>query len=100
MLAKHLGIQFLYEEEPAPWPPAGPEEAAAQAALSPEALADLPATWLAELQQATTKADLHLIQSLIDQIRGQDSALAEALAELAQNYEYKRILALVDQAGG
>jgi CheY-like chemotaxis protein len=100
MLAKHLGVQFLYGEEPAPWTRAGPEEAAAQAALSPEALADLPATWVADLQQATTKADLHLILSLIDQIGAQNAALAEALGELAQNYEYKKILALIEQAGG
>jgi signal transduction histidine kinase/CheY-like chemotaxis protein len=102
MLAKHLGVQFLYEEGPAPWAPAGLAEAAAPAAyaLSPEALADLPATWVADVQQATTKADLHLILSLIDQIRGQNAALADALAELAQNYEYRKILALIEQSGG
>ena len=102
MLAKHLEVQFLYEGGPAPWAPAGPTEADAPAAyaLSPEALAELPATWVTDLQQATTKADLHLILSLIDQIRGQDVALADALTELAQNYEYKKILNLIEQSGG
>jgi CheY-like chemotaxis protein len=102
MLAKHLGVQFLYEEGPVPQVPARPTEAAAPAAYapSPEALADLPATWVAELEQATTRADLHLILSLIDQIRGRDTVLADALAEMAQNYEYKKILALIEQSGG
>ena len=63
-------------------------------------MAALPASWLADLQQATTKADLTLILSLIGQIREHDAALANALANLAQNYEYKKILTLIEQAGG
>jgi PAS domain S-box-containing protein len=100
MLAKHLGVQFLYEEEHAPRTPSGPEEASAALALTPEALADLPATWVADLQQATTKANLRLILSLIDQVRVQNATLADALAELAQDYEYRKILALIEEWGG
>jgi hypothetical protein len=55
---------------------------------------------VADLPQATTKADLHLILSLIDQIRGWDPVLADGLAELAQKYEYKKILDLIEQSGG
>jgi CheY-like chemotaxis protein len=98
ILAKHLGVRFLYEQEPAPSPPAGP---AGPAPLpSAEALAALPTGWLAELQQATTKADLHLILHLAGEIRDYDAALADALAALARNYEYKKILALIEKAGG
>jgi PAS domain S-box-containing protein len=102
MLAKHLGVRFLYEEGPVPGAPGEPSETAAPApfALSPEALFGLPAIWVAELQQATTRADLHSILSLADQIRGQDAALADTLAELAQNYEYRKILNLIEQSGG
>jgi CheY-like chemotaxis protein len=95
MLAKHLGVRFLYAEEPAPTPPAGPGEPAY--ALS---LAALPADWLADLQQATVRADLNLILRLADQVREQDAALAEHLADLARNYEYKQILTLIEGAGG
>ena len=102
VLVRHLGVRFVYEEEPAKPAVAGPAEAAAPPgyALSAEAVAALPASWLADLQQATTKADLALILSLIEQIRERDAALANALANLAQNYEYKKILTLIEQAGG
>jgi hypothetical protein len=60
----------------------------------------MPDAWMANLQQATTRADLHLILSLIDQIRERDAALADALAELAQNYEYAEILELIEKPGG
>jgi PAS domain S-box-containing protein len=95
MLVKYLGVRFLYEEEPTLLAPA-------EAAYAPsvEALSILPADWLTDLQQATTKADLNLILSLIDQIREEDPALADGLAGLARNYEYKKILTLVQQAGG
>ena len=98
MLAKHLGVRFVYEEELVT-PTAAPL-AQAQDVLTPAALTALPTDWLADLQQATIKADLNLILTLIDRIREQDAALADALAGLANSFEYKRILALIQQVGG
>ncbi|UCC64008.1 MAG: response regulator, partial [Anaerolineae bacterium] len=102
VLARHLGVRFVYDEKPAQPTVAGPAKAAAPPGygLSAEAVATLPVSWLADLQQATTKADLTLILSLIEQIREHDATLANALANLAQNYEYKKILTLIEQAGG
>jgi PAS domain S-box-containing protein len=100
-LAKHLGVRFIYEEQ-APPATAQPTDAVAPLAdvLTPAALAALPAGWVADLQQATIKADLNLILALIDQIHGQNPTLAGALADLARNFEYKKILTLIEQAGG
>jgi CheY-like chemotaxis protein len=102
MLAKHLGVRFVCEEELALPAAAQPADAAAPPTdvLSPAALATLPGGWVADLQQATIKADLSLILTLIDQIRGQNPALADALADLARDFEYKKLLSLIGQAGG
>jgi CheY-like chemotaxis protein len=102
MLTKHLGVRFVYDVEQAQPAAAQPADAAAAPGegLTPAALAALPAGWVADLQQATIKADLNLVLSLIDQIEGQNPALADALADLAHNFEYKRILMLIEQAGG
>ena len=101
-LAKHLGVRFVYEEELALPAAAQPTDAAAPLAdvLTPAALAALPGGWVADLQKATIKADLSLILTLIDQIHGENLALADALADLARNFEYKKILTLIEQAGG
>jgi PAS domain S-box-containing protein len=96
-LAEHLGVRFVYEEQA---PPATAQLAEAQDVLTPAALAALPTGWVADLQQATVKADLNLILTLVDQIRGENPALADALADLAQNFGYKEILTLIEQAGG
>jgi CheY-like chemotaxis protein len=98
MLAKHLGVRFLYEEAPAHPPSTG--TAAPAYVPSAEALAALPEDWLAALQQATTRADLDLILRLTGQIREYDADLADSLADLARNYQYKKILTLIEQAGG
>jgi CheY-like chemotaxis protein len=102
MLAKHLGVRFVYEEELTLPAAAQPADAAAPLAdvLTPAVLTALPTGWVADLQQATIKADLSLILTLIDQIRGENPALADVLADLARNFEYKKILTVIEQAGG
>jgi CheY-like chemotaxis protein len=94
MLAKHLGVCFVYEEREAGIvaPDAG--------TLSAEALTAQPADWLAELRAATIKADLNRMLILVEQIRGQNAALADALEDLIKSFEYKRILNLIEEAGG
>jgi CheY-like chemotaxis protein len=102
ILAKHLGVRFLYEEAPE-LPDVTPSTFAGALpddTVTTEKLSSLPASWVADLEQATIKADLHLILTLVDQIRGHDAALADALAVLAQDFEYKKILTLVGRAGG
>ena len=94
MLAKHLGVCFVYEEREAGIVAPG------VGTLSAEALAAQPADWLAELRAATIKADMNRMLALVEQIRGQDAALADALEGQIHNFEYKRILILIEEAGG
>jgi CheY-like chemotaxis protein len=99
-LAQHLGVRFVYEEEPALPEEAEPPSAAPPPAdaLSAQALAALPAELLADLQQATIRADLHQILGFVEQVRAQDPVLADALSDLAKNYDYQRILDLIQEA--
>ncbi|MBN1641113.1 MAG: PAS domain S-box protein [Anaerolineae bacterium] len=97
-LTQHLGVRYVYADEPsqpAPTPPATTRDA-----LAPAALAALPASWLTQLQQATIRANLDQVLALTEQVRAQNAALADALADLANGFEYKAILNLIDQAGG
>jgi CheY-like chemotaxis protein len=102
VLTEHLGVRFVYEEEATEKTPVQTREAAAPlgGVLTPEALTALPPDWMADLQEATIKADLSLILVLIDQISEENQALAQALGDLAHDYQYKRILTLIEKAGG
>ena len=108
VLAKHLGVRFVYQdieiEDRRRGPPGEPpQDAPALAVRRPELverLAALPADWVTDLQQATILGDLDSILTLIDQIRGQDATLAKALANLARDFDHDRILTLIQRAGG
>ena len=96
-LNKYLGVCFVYSEEPAR--PTIASVADMQDVLNPVALSALPPDWVTDLQQATMKANLNQILTIIDQIREQNAALAGALENLVHDFEYKKILALIEQAG-
>jgi len=94
MLAKHLGVRFTYEDK------AAEVVTPAPAKLSAEKLAEQPADWLAELREATVRADQRRMLALSEQLRGRDASLARALDEMIGRYEYKRVLTLIENAGG
>jgi hypothetical protein len=54
---------------------------------------------LSELRTATIEADLNRILELIDQIALQNPVLAGQLTEVARNFEYKRLLMVIERAG-
>jgi CheY-like chemotaxis protein len=98
VLAKHLGVRFVYQESGDQGLAIG--ERAKEEDAQALSLTTMPAEWLADLRQATIKANSNQMLTLIDQIRGQNPALADALADLVHDFEYKKIRALIDQAGG
>jgi PAS domain S-box-containing protein len=88
-LHKHIGVRYVYDEA-AREPNATPTQA-----LTPEAIAALPADCLASLQKAAIEGDLDLILSQIEQIPSQNDALANALASLAKKFQFKQLLTLL-----
>ncbi len=97
MLAKHLGVRFLYQDAIAPRPSQTEDSLEL---LTPAALEGLPVGWAADLEAATVKADLNRILTLIDTIRAQSPALADALEGLARDFEYKHILGWLQKQEG
>jgi PAS domain S-box-containing protein len=103
-LTKYLGVRFVYEEA-APSAqgasPAKPEGAVAalKECLTGEALARLPAGWVAELSQAALQADGGLVLDLVERIRARHAPVAEALASLVRSYRFDAIVKLVEELG-
>ena len=89
----HLGVSFTYGDAAAALPPD-----AAPALLSPEALADLPASWRSELHQAASMADDEAIGALLDQIEAERADVAGALAELVRDFRFDEIMDLTRNA--
>jgi signal transduction histidine kinase/CheY-like chemotaxis protein len=88
-LTKHLGVRFLYEKETVPavaTPPKAPE------------LAELPEALLNKLERALTRIDIDAVNRAIEEIRGRNPSLADALADVAGDLQFGRILRLIRAA--
>ena len=89
-LARHLGVRFRYAGEQTP--------AAAARQLDVQALEALPDDLLKALEQALTRLDANAISRAVEDIRTIDASLADALATLAGDLQYGRILRFIRSA--
>ncbi|MEQ8959932.1 MAG: PAS domain-containing protein, partial [Coleofasciculus sp. C2-GNP5-27] len=87
---QHLGVNYVYEETMASTPPSQTQAHS----LTPDSLAVLPADWLEAFRQATILGDIELMLSLIEEIRTSHESLANALAELTNQFELEELLTL------
>lgn len=85
MLTKHLGVQFVYEEEP-------PAAVTPNAEDIAELLAQVPPALLEQLRYATIRSEIALIRNVIDDIRTHQPAAADTLSAWANNFQYEKIL--------
>ena len=90
---KHIGVRYVYTD-----PTLGDSKATANVEqLTTAAFAALPPELLAKLKQALLNVDLDLIDSLSSQISELNPALAQALADSIDNFEYDKILNLLPE---
>jgi len=102
MMRRYLGIRYVYEEDAksstGPSTSSGHrnrQSAALEEAITPEALGALPPELLAALEQASMHGDTDRAVNLAGEIRSHNAALADALAALAADFEYGKILKLI-----
>ncbi|MBN1488154.1 MAG: GAF domain-containing protein [Anaerolineae bacterium] len=98
-LAQYLGVRYIYEETTAA-PPVSAQRTKAhtQSGLTPAALNNLPDGVLRRLYKAAIETDMQLMDGVIAQIRESDGVLADALFSLANDFEYGKIIDVVEQA--
>jgi len=93
-MEKHLGVQYLYEDDP-PLPDTAVSNGKAKALAAPEPLAMLPDHLLNELSDAATACDVQKVASIIGRVRTIDGPIADALTDLANAFQYDEILLLI-----
>ncbi|MDY7013836.1 MAG: response regulator [Cyanobacteriota bacterium] len=88
-MEKQIGARYLYEE------PSWERENSAvrtERDLTVEAIASLPEELRVRLQEAFLQGDLRLIDDVLARVRDRNPDLADAIAGLAYNFEYEKIL--------
>jgi signal transduction histidine kinase/CheY-like chemotaxis protein len=93
IMNQHIGVRYIYED-PTPSDSLKTEEGD-QNVLTAVAIQALPKSWVADLKQTILSADLNSMTTLINQIHTQDAALADALKTCIDNFEYDKILTLI-----
>jgi signal transduction histidine kinase/CheY-like chemotaxis protein len=91
ILARHLGVRFVYQETGEKRADRGKEGVER---LDSEALAALPAEWVVRLYEASIQADAEGVYELVGQISEQHKVLAETLRDLANNFRFDLLVEL------
>jgi signal transduction histidine kinase/ligand-binding sensor domain-containing protein/DNA-binding response OmpR family regulator len=89
-MAEHLGARFVHADDP--FRAEAPSEIAAASLLA------LPAELLRALEQALLDLDPQEIERRIDEVGARDAALARALSLLTREFQYGRLLQLIETA--
>lgn len=95
IMAKHLGVRYLYQQNftsPTLTPP--PEKLEPKLILTPENLHTIPREYCQKLHEAARAADDTLLEPLITQIRDYAPEIAQSLEELIYNFQYETIMEL------
>lgn len=96
-MQKHIGVRYVYDVPSTKSTSTNIEayvKTLANVENLTEGIAALPLDIVASLYQATINLDLDEMLSVIAQIRQSNEALADSLADLANNFQYQRILTL------
>jgi ammonium transporter, Amt family len=90
-MAKHLGVEYIYEEEETQ-----NTIVTSNKPLTVEDLQIMPSSWINELYQASVDLDDDLILELIAQIPEQYNILIDKLTNLVDNFQLKKIRKLIE----
>ncbi|MBI5688067.1 MAG: response regulator [Verrucomicrobia bacterium] len=89
-IREFLGVKYVYAGETAAPPPAGSTTKIERASL-----AALPRDLTDAMRQAAINADLDRVLELIGRIEPHDPALARALQQMMERFDYKKLLHLL-----
>ncbi len=90
VMRRHLHVQYLYADHEVTKSDNDSTEVAAQ-------LASLNSETVSALKTAVIRADMNMINNVINNISQENPQLAEQLRQLADNFEYDTILNLIQQ---
>ncbi|MBW4492060.1 MAG: PAS domain S-box protein [Oscillatoria princeps RMCB-10] len=98
-MSEHLGVKYIFEEPPAAATDRQPDRDGSPGAfqLAADSLKVMPAEWVAQVYRAAVQCSDDLILELLEQIPTECYPLAQALADLANNYQFDKIEELTQQ---
>lgn len=95
MMMTHLGVRFIYEAINQPELEGPQPEEQADSLLN---FVNVPPTFIDDLLQAVERTNVTVVRQIIEEISNHNPILAAHLAKLNDDFEYKAIESLIQQA--
>ncbi len=93
---RYLGVEYLYDhQEPVK---VVVDQSRIEDILSPKSLAAIPEKWLNELYDAATRARSDKIMTILVEIEVAHSEVAQAFAQLVDDFQFDKIMVLIESA--
>ncbi len=99
-MSQHLGVRYLYED-PSKHSSKHLENTtdSSENSVVSTGLQAMPADWVQQLYHAACSGSDSLILKLIEQIPAENSSLANAIAELVEDFRFDRVMELAQSTG-
>ncbi|HAC62592.1 MAG TPA: hybrid sensor histidine kinase/response regulator, partial [Cyanothece sp. UBA12306] len=94
-IEKQIGVKFIYEDNH--------ENKISVTEINPdliitaESIAHFSPTWITQLKQAITNIDIEKICNLVEQIEPANSLIAHTINYCVENFEYEKLLTLLEE---
>ncbi len=90
MMAKHLGVQYIYAETKAVFNPSSHQE------ITSESLTVMSQEWIKQLYNAALEANLNIVMELITEIPEAETDLIESLTKIVRQFEFEQLIDLTE----
>lgn len=97
MMAKHLGVRYIYQEQESPSRPAN---VAGEPLNLADLLASMPHKWVVKLQKAALEADAELVSQILAEIPESHALVRQTCQGWVKKFQFEKILDLTEPLVG
>ncbi len=93
MMAKHLGIRYIYQEQE---PPSRPSNVIGEPLNLRDLLAEMPIKWILKLHEAALDADSELVSQLLEDVPESHALVHQMFRGWVNKFQFEKILDLTE----
>jgi PAS domain S-box-containing protein len=97
MMAKHLGVRYLYQEQESPSRPA---HVAGEPLNLADLLAAMPHKWVVKLHESALDADAELVSQIIEEVPESHALVRQTCQGWVKKFQFEKILDLTEPLVG
>jgi len=93
MIAKHLGVRYIYQEQE---PPSPPSNMTLEPLNLTDLLAAMPKSWIIKLHEAALDADAELVLQILESVPESHALVRQTFKDWVKKFQFENILDLTE----